>query len=103
MLHNFSIRESLFTLPPSTNLHVPSKFQSMIACCSCNICFIISILQLKVRDGREWWRKTVLVLFVCKLRHPIKTYISCIKIPIYFSRTYIFCTSSHFTPCFCEN
>ena len=64
---------------PCTSIHVHSKLQSMIACG--NICIIISISQ--VRNDRGWWRKILLILFVCSLRRPIKT-ISCMKIRLYF-------------------
>ena len=50
VLHNFSVRESLFNVTPCRSIHVHSEPQSMIACY--NICFVISILQIKVRDGR---------------------------------------------------
>ena len=66
MLHNFSIRGKLFAVTPCTSVHVHSKLQSMIA--TCNICFVISILQLKVRNGRgRRWRKTLLILLLSAL------------------------------------
>ena len=37
-------------MTPCTSIRVHSELQSMIACY--NICFVISILQMKVKDGR---------------------------------------------------